>query len=379
MPFSQLGINLISEQLGAAILSISGKRKKCLILDLDNTLWGGIIGDDGVENLTLDIHGEGKAFYDFQKQLIKLYNSGIILAICSKNNEEVVWNGFKNHPYMLLKQEHFAAWQINWNDKSENIKLLSEDLNISLDAMVFIDDSPYERELVKINLPDVTVPDMPSDFVDYPRFISDLYCFETFNITAEDNIRGRMYVDERVRKDIKKKSRSVTEYLESLDIIIKIDRATKFTIPRISQLTQRTNQFNLSTKRYTDTEISNLASIQNYEIMTVNASDNIGEYGIIGVAIINYNNHLAELDTFLMSCRVLGRGIEEAFIYWIIKQLRGKQFKVLSCNYIPTKRNQIVEKFLLKNGFNRSSDGIYNFELNKAYSPPSWIKINHEQ
>ncbi|HTK82441.1 MAG TPA: HAD-IIIC family phosphatase [Bacteroidota bacterium] len=378
MQFSPFGTQAIATQLAWALLAIGGRRKKCLILDLDNTLWGGILGEDGVEHLRLSSDGEGKAFHDFQRHILALTTTGTILAICSKNDETPALQAMDSHPDMILRKEHFAAIRINWLDKSQNIRSIAEELNIGLDALVFLDDSPQERELVRIELPAVTVPDLPNDPSAYPAFLASLPYFETFSVTEEDASRRVMYAQERQRKEIQEGAKSVEEALMSLQIKVLVQSASAFTIPRIAQLTQKTNQFNLSTKRYTEAEIRALSSDPHCIVLCVSASDRLGDSGIVGVAILKTDTSPATIDTLLMSCRVLGRGIEQALVSVMQTIAQRHGTTTLAAEYVPTKKNGMVKKFLTENGFVSLNDQN-KFVLEKSGEVPRWIKVQYEE
>lgn len=375
--FSFFGCQRAANQIATAIAIISGKRKKCLVLDLDDTLWGGVLGEEGVENIRLSNDGSGKAFYDFQKQIFKLFENGVILAICSKNDEKLALAAIRSHPYMVLKEDHFAAVKINWANKADNIRAIAEELNIGLDSIVFLDDSEHEAALVSEVLPEVSVKIMPSEYSDYPAFLADLDDFETFKITAEDKEKGKMYVQERQRTDLKKNTESLEKFLRSLGIIIFVKSVDVFSIPRVAQLTQKTNQFNLTTRRYTEVEIKNLADNSDNSIFIVSATDKFGDSGIIGVAIIRgLNSKSPFLDSFLMSCRVLGRGIEQAFLAAILLNLNKIGVGSLVAEYIPTAKNGMAKDFLISQKFT-FCNGRY---IIKTINNPSsnWIKTKYE-
>jgi len=356
-PFSAAGNQKIAQQFATAIATVVGKRKKCLVLDLDNTLWGGIVGEDGIENIQLSNDGLGKAFYDFQKNIDKLYKNGVILALCSKNEPSIALAALREHPYMILREEKFSAIYVNWLDKAENLRSIAKELNIGLDSMVFLDDSEHERALVRESLPEVFVPDLPQDATDYPDFIARLDCFEALSITAEDQERGKLYAQERKRVELQKSSKTFEEFLNSLNIVVAIKTADNFSIPRVAQLTQKTNQFNFTTRRYTDGDITTLLKNDKYKILYISAKDRLGDSGIVGVAIIENNGRKARLDTFLISCRVLGRGIEQAFLGTIFKQLANSGVDLLEIEFTPTAKNKIASDFLEKQHFERADFG----------------------
>lgn len=343
MPFSNSAMKVMRNQLEIAIQAKLGKRKKCLILDLDNTLWGGLLGD-GVENLILADDGLGKAYFDFQKTILQLSKSGIIIAICSKNDEETALQTINNHPYMILREKDIAAWKINWSPKYENIQQIANQLNIGLDSLLFLDDSPVERESIKIMLPEVTVPDLPIDPSDYSNFLCKLPYFETFVLTEEDQSRNEMYVQERHR-NVQKSLMSYNDFLKDLKIQVSIYKLNHMNINRISQLTRRTNQFTFSGKKYNVEDLKKICT----NVYCISYTDRIGSQGIIGVAIVDET----ELDSFLMSCRILGRGVEDLFFHLICDK-----YKPDNILFEATERNKAAQDF---------------FEKKKEV--PTWIEI----
>ena len=253
-------IPFLANELLGFIKPILGLNKKCIVLDLDNTLWGGIVGEDGFNGIKLS-HNDpiGRAFIEFQKYLLSLHERGIILAVNSRNNLEDAINVIKDHPNMILREEHFACLKINWNDKVTNLKEIAQELNIGLDSIVFIDDDPVNRDFVRETLPEVLTIELPKDPSLYVSTLTELNDFHVIKITEEDKQRGKMYTQQRKRVESEKNSASFEEYLKQLDIKIHIKKADEFTIPRISQLTLKTNQFNLTTKRYQEKDIKNFS------------------------------------------------------------------------------------------------------------------------
>lgn len=345
--------NILAKEYMRYILPLKFMTKKCLVLDLDNTLWGGIAGEDGISGINLDISGTGKSFYDFQKQILNLYNKGIILAINSKNNVEDAMTIIENHPHMLLRKRHFSSLKINWNDKVKNIKEISNELNIATDSMVFFDDNPMEREFVKSMLPEVKVVDVPSDTSKYVDTLNDIVEFELLKMTDEDIKRNMMYMENKKRLEAQQQFENIDEYLASLEIKIILEYADDFSIPRIAQLTQKTNQFNMTTKRYSQTDIENMLKSGTYLILSCQVLDKFGDNGITGVCIVGIKNTSAYIDTFLLSCRVLGRNVEYAFINEVISILLDHGFETVYSSYIKTEKNKANEKFYANAGFSK--------------------------
>ena len=344
---------------------ISFKCKKCLVLDLDNTLWGGILGEDGINGIKIGGGYPGNAFLSFQKGLIELSKNGVILTICSKNNEKDVLEAWGKNPFIVLKKEYISAYRINWQDKATNIKELSQELNIGLDSFVFIDDNPAERELIKQIFPMIETPDFPVKPYILPVFFAGLVndYFKTYSTTEEDKKKTKQYKINALRNKEQQTFTDFSTFLKSLNIELSIMAADKFNIPRIAQMTQKTNQFNLTTKRYTDSDIKNFLK-DGYKIFCLSVKDKFGENGITGCIIINGN----KIDELLLSCRILGKNIEYEFLKSILNKLNSEYgFNEIIAQYIPTLKNSQVESFYDKFGFNlieKTNDGIKTYSLN---------------
>lgn len=322
-------------------------RKKCLVLDLDNTLWGGILGEDGAEGVKIGGDYPGNAFLYWQQGLVELSKCGVILALCSKNNEADVQELWDANPFMALKREHISAHRINWQSKDQNIRELAEELNIGLDSMVFVDDNPTERELVKQTLPMVAVPDFPAkpyELVDFFQSLVRDY-FRIYELTHDDVDKVNQYKANAQRNAEQKRFAQYDHYLRSLDIEIRVEEANDFNFARIAQLTQKTNQFNLTTHRYTEARLREMQAAGS-QIWCMSVSDRFGSYGISGVMIVNpIDATVAEVDTLLLSCRVLGKGIEHAFVCHMLQMLAKKGYQSLTASYLPTAKNAQVKDF----------------------------------
>lgn len=325
---------------------IAQQRKKCLILDLDNTLWNGILGEDGADGILLSGSYPGKAFHLWQEGLKELQKSGVMLAICSKNNLSDVDEVWKKRDDMLLKKSDFVAMRINWQDKATNIRELSDELNIGLDSMVFVDDNPTERELIKQQLPEVVVPDFPSQ----PYGLIELYkelitnYFGAYRLTQEDRAKTEQYIANTQRRQQQAAFTNMEDYLQSLEMKLRIEKVSAATLQRVAQLTQKTNQFNLTTRRYTEVDIRQMLE-EGADVWTLTVTDKFGDYGLTGVLIISNCN----IDTFLMSCRVLGKGIENAFLLSVLKRYKGE----IHAEYIPTLKNTQVADLYDRLGFTK--------------------------
>ena len=360
----------LANELMGYVKATLGLNKKCIVLDLDNTLWGGIIGEDGYNGISLGDTPSGKAFVEFQKILLSLQQRGIILAINSKNNKDDAIEVIRNHPNMILSEENFACIKINWNDKASNMKEISNELNIGLESMVFFDDDPVNRELIRSTIPQVLTPEIPKDPSQYPVVIKNLNVFHVLSITDEDTKRGEMYQQQRKRTELNQKSQNLGEFLEQLDIKVKIKPASEFTLPRISQLTLKTNQFNLTTKRYQEEDIRNFSDSPDKIVECAQVIDKFGDNGITGVYIVNKDNNKEwSIDTLLLSCRIIGRGVEDGILDHIINQARSAGVSRIRAKYIPSKKNKPIENLLPNFGFKKEDEDWYYYVDEKVKKP----------
>ena len=345
---------IVARRTVDVIETINGKIKKCLILDLDNTLWGGIIGDDGIENIQIGNIGIGKAFTEFQYWIKKMKNRGIILAICSKNTESIAKEPFEKHPDMILKLDDIAVFMANWETKVDNIKEIQRILNIGFDSMVFLDDNPFERNMVRDHISEIIVPELPEDPAEYLECLYTLNLFETHTYSNEDSERTKLYQIEAQRTVVKKSFLNESDYLKSLEMVSKVSEFNKFNIPRVTQLAQRSNQFNLRTVRYSETDVENLAKSDNYFTFTFTLDDKFGENGLIAVVILKkQSNFELFVENWFMSCRVLKRGMESFILNTLVDKATSEGFKFLIGEFIPTAKNAIVEKHYEELGFQK--------------------------
>lgn len=355
-------IPYLAEELMGYIKADLGINRKCIVLDLDNTLWGGIVGEDGFEGIRLSPQPPGMPFIEFQRVILALNERGIILAINSRNNEDEALRVIREHPHMILREDNFASIKINWNDKISNIKAIAEELNIGLDSLVYFDDDPINREVMSKALPEVMTVDLPEDPALYAQTLMSLNDFNTFSITEEDKKRGRMYIEEKKRSQLENSVSNLDDFLSQLGIKIKIRRADKFTIPRISQLVLKTNQFNLTTKRFQEEDILKFSQDKNMLIGCAQTADKFGDNGITGVFIVQKSPDSSEwsIETFLLSCRVMGRSIEYGIMQYILNEARKEGIKKVRGQYIPTKKNKPCESFLPNSGFKKEGeDWVY--------------------
>ena len=337
------------------ICAIKGQFKKCLILDLDNTVWGGVIGDDGLEGIQLG-HGLGigKAFTEFQMWVKKLKQRGVIICVASKNNEETAKEPFEKHPDMVLKLEDIAVFQANWETKVDNIRTIQRILNIGFDSMVFLDDNPFERNIVRENIPGITVPELPQDPGEYLEYLYSLNLFETASYSQADKDRTKQYQVEAQRVSLQKTFSNEADFLKSLDMTSVVSGFNKFNTPRVAQLSQRSNQFNLRTVRYTEADIEALGQNPDVIDLSFTLEDKFGDNGLIAVIIMKkQDEETLFIDTWFMSCRVLKRGMEDFTLNTMIEAAREKGYKRIVGEYLPTPKNKMVENHYPSLGFQK--------------------------
>jgi FkbH-like protein len=347
--FSTAGEKLIARELERILDAQVVARKKCLLVDLDNTLWGGVIGEDGVKGIQLSETGGGARYKDFQRRIRELGKMGIILGIVSKNNEADALEVFERHEHMVLRKGDFAAMKINWSAKARNIAELAQDLDIGMDSIVFIDDNPVEREAIRTALPEVTVPEFPADTCELTSFCERVYkeCFFTLESTEEDRRRTETYLANAERVAERTAAPSIEEFLAGLRTRIFLTRARDEDFGRAAQLTQKTNQFNLTTRRYTEQELRALQTTPGAAVFIASVADKYGDSGKVLVSIVRREAPgTAELDTFLMSCRVLGRFIEDQILDHLVKELRADGVSRLRVRFIPTRKNAPARTFI---------------------------------
>ena len=359
-----------------AMLSMT---KKCLVLDLDNILWGGIIGEDGLGSIKLGPTPEGSPFFEFQKYVLSLYQRGVILAINSANNPEDALEVFRKHPYMILKEEHFASIKINWDDKISNMKAIAEEIEIGVDSLVFVDDNNVNRELVRQALPEVTVVDIPQDPALYLKTLEELRVFDSLQLTEEDKKRGQMYAEQRKRVEFQGVAGDITEYLKALGQVVTIENLNQLNLPRISQLSQKTNQFNTTTRRYLEGDVRKMADSGNFLVVGIRVQDKFGDSGLTGVAIVEKGGDKWRIDCLLLSCRVIGRKVEDALLAYIMDQARKGGAKTLVGEFIPTKKNAPAKDFYRTRGFTQTSvkDGveIWEYGLKEPVAYPQYLQV----
>ena len=377
-----------SEYIKPLIMSVNGKAKKALIFDCDNTLWKGILGEDGFDNIEMSkTTKDGAIFSEIQAMALALTKQGILIGLCSKNNPSDINEVIKSHPDMQLKDEHITINKSNWSDKVSNLKEMSKELNIGLDSFVFIDDSSFEVNLVKAQLPEITVLQVPVKISEYPGMLRNNFgLFYNLSFTSEDMQKREMYKQQVRRENDSKEFSDIEDYLTSLELKMTIYHNDKSIIPRMSQMSQKTNQFNLTTKRYSEGDITNYIEDENSEVYAIDVSDKFGNSGITGLCIMNFKEekHFAEIDTFLMSCRIIGRNIEYAFIDNIIEVVKEKNINFVKGKYIRTRKNEQVENFYNMCSFSLidESNSVRNYNLNiSEYKAKNihYIKVVYEK
>jgi FkbH-like protein len=367
---------IVAKNTADIINTSTGKEKKCLILDLDNILWGGLIGDDGIEKIQIGHLGIGKAFSDFQYWIKQLKERGIILAVCSKNSESTAKIVFENHPEMILRLDDIAIFIANWNNKIDNIKHIQSVLNIGYDSMVFLDDTPFERNFVSSHFPEITVPELPEDPAEYLLYLQKLNLFETCSLTEEDLQRTKKYQEEANRSAAITNFSSADEFLENIDMVAEIKEFDPYTIPRVAQLIQRSNQFNLRTIRHSEEAIAEMGLSKDYFTFSISLSDKFGNYGLSAAVILKKETDCLFIDTWVMSCRVLKRGMEDLILNHIMNITSREGYNKIKGDYIATEKNMIVKDLYEDLGFYTEGDlWILKPEGSKARS--HYIKIKN--
>ncbi len=370
---------LVAQNVVDIVLSQSGRGVKCVVTDLDGTLWSGVIGDDGIEGIELDRFGHGEPHHRLQQFLLELKRRGLILAVCSKNEHETALRAFREHPDMVLREADIAIFSVNWQPKPDNIRQIAETLNIGLDSILFLDDNPFERELVRETLPDVIVPELPEDAADYVRFLCELNPFETSSFSQEDRRRSDLYRQNASRVEARSGFTDLSAYLESLDMQIAMRPFDAFAIPRVAQLLQRSNQFNLTTRRHGMAECEAIMRGQGSLLgFYLQLADKFGDNGLISVIILRTAEQALEVDTWLMSCRVLGRGVEQYAMNRVVALAKERGYARVDGTYIPTPKNLMVRDFFKQFGFDRvgeTADGRTEWRLAVSTYLPGTVPL----
>jgi len=365
MRLNSLGLAALSDLIARHIAAFRGMSRKVAVVDLDNTLWGGVLGEVGLRGLALGEESLGLAYQEFQRELLKLHDVGILLAVCSKNDADEVWDAFARHPGMVLRREHFAAERVNWQDKATNLRELAAELNLGLDAFVFLDDNPVERDWIKQALPQVLVPDLPEDPVERPGFLRQAPFFLRVSVTETDTQRAEVYRAQTSRRHMAANAESLDDFLASLHQEILIELVHNGSLARAAQMCQRTNQFNLTTRRYTSADLEFLLRGNMAEVYTLAVRDKFGDNGITGLAILKFEGTQAEVDSLLLSCRILGRKIEDVFLAFLVQRALTRGVRHLVGRYIPTPKNGQVASFYPARAFESLGEGLFRLDLHE--------------
>lgn len=383
-PFTPSALVELGREYCRYLRIFTAKVRKCLVLDCDGTLWGGVVGEDGLNGIKLGKDFPGSSYYSFQQEILNLHDRGVILALCSKNNEADVLEVLRNHPEMLIREQHLAAWAINWDDKAANLIRIAQQLNIGLDSLVFVDDSPFECESVRSRLPEVEVVLLPKTTASYRRMLSTAGLFDSLSYTKEDRTRTQMYRHEADRKKLRDSADSLEEFLQNLGLKAEVGRPSEAEVQRIAQLTQKTNQFTLTTRRYTENQILGMMKSGCHDVIYLKLKDSLDDLGLVGVAIMKHSEDIdtIEIDSFLLSCRALGRGAEDALMSRIVS--RAKEIhpaSILMAKFIRTSKNSQVADFYTRFGFEKiigtEAESHWRLAVSKANIPvPKWLEIN---
>ena len=375
LPVAVENFHHLSDEWLKFIVPMSGRVAKALVVDLDNTLWGGVLGEDGADGIQLDGEYPGAAYQALQQVLLDLSQRGVILAVCSKNDEAEALKFLESHPGMLLRPSNFSVLKINWEDKATNIRAIAQELNIGTDSIAFLDDNATERLWIRQSLPEVFVIELSDDPLSFADTVRAAPVFERLKLSSEDKQRSRQYAELRQRKDLRKLMGSLEDFYRSLNMQLDVFYATPSDVARVAQLTQKTNQFNLTTRRYSDADIFKFLDDTSFDIFAARVKDRFGDSGIISVAIVEVDGTKARLDTFLMSCRVIGKTIETGILSVIAKELEGKGIKLLTSNYVASAKNSPASSFLPDHGFKENKNSAWQIKLPApTLQVPDWIK-----
>jgi FkbH-like protein len=377
IPFSDAVFRAAADDIGATVAAARGAARKLVVLDLDNTLWGGVVGDDGWEQLRLGGHdAAGEAFVEFQHALQALRRRGVLLAVVSKNEEATALEAIDRHEAMVLRRDDLVGWRINWSDKAANVAALAGDLNLGLQSVVFIDDNPHERARVREALPEVLVPDWPDDPTGFVRALSELTCFDTLSVTAEDLARTEMYAAEQQRAAMRVEVGSLDDWIRELEIVVTAEPLHRGNLTRATQLLNKTNQMNLRTRRMTETEFLEWADAPGHATWCVSVADRLGEAGLTGLVSVEADGDEAQLVDYVLSCRVMGRRVEDVMVVLAGQMASSLGSSALWAEHLPTAKNQPCRRFFDGSAdFRSTADGVYRLDLAGGVGPPDGITI----
>ncbi len=375
LPYAPRGILALAKEWSRFLYPLAGRTSKVLVCDLDNTLWGGVLGEDGVAGIRVGPEAGGAPYLALQRAILDVQRRGVLLAIASKNDEAEALRALEAHPTMLLRPANFSALQVHWNDKASSLRAIARELNVGLDSLVFLDDNPVEREWIRRELPEVTVIELLGPPSSFAGAVLDWAGFERLELTSEDRGRDKMYAAQRLRADLRAASHSTETFLESLGQRIELARVSAFNCERVAQLTQKTNQFNATTRRYTTADIDRMANSETFEVIAARVVDRFGDNGWVGVAILHFREKTAEIDTLLLSCRVIGREVETAIIADLVDRVRARNVRTIVGHVVPTEKNTPVRDVFEKHGFVRSptdSSEFGTWHLDVEARPVRW-------
>jgi FkbH-like protein len=380
LPLSSSNLTHLAAEWMRFLHPLTGKLAKCVAVDLDNTLWGGVIGEDGMNGIRLGGEYPGAAYQEMQRALKDLTRRGILLAVCSKNNPADALEAIDGHPGMVLKSRDFAATRINWAEKAHNLREIAAELNIGLDSVAFLDDNPVERQHIREQAPEAIVLDLPEDPMQYARVVRDCGWFERLTLSEEDRQRGEFYAAQRERSEMERTVSSKEDFYRSLDQAVEISPVNGQTLARVAQLTQKTNQFNLTTRRYSEQQVEQMMASPEWRVWSLRVTDRYADNGLVGVAIAKVADEICEIDSFLMSCRVIGRTVETALLARVAGDARDRGAKVLQGWFLPTKKNAPAQDFYREHGFHeaeKNGDGVlWKLDLTeRTITVPEWIRL----
>jgi FkbH-like protein len=380
MPIAANHLVYLAREWLRFLVPLAGKTAKVLVTDLDNTMWGGVIGEDGMTGIKLGSEYPGAAYQNLQRAMLDLARRGILLAICSKNNLEDAMEALENHPGMLLMPKHFAAVRIDWNDKAQNLREIAAELNVGMEALAFLDDNPVERQQVRSALPEVTIVDLPEDPHAYAAAVRDCPVFERLSLSSEDSQRTTLYAVRRKRSQAEQTFQSKEDFFRYLEQDAEVLPVSPATLARVAQLTQKTNQFNLTTQRHTEQQIADMAARPGWQVLSIKVRDRFGDHGLVGVAITRDQAETCEIETFLLSCRVIGRTVETALLSHVAKGAVARGRQRLAGRFSPTGKNAPARDFYARHGFQlleENRDGsVWTLDLqHHTIATPAWIRL----
>ena len=380
LPMKVAYLPVVVDEWVRYLVPIAGRLAKVLAVDLDNTMWGGVIGEDGMAGIQLSGEHPGAGYQALHRALLDLKRRGILLAIASKNNLEDAMEAIEQHEGMLVRKRDFAAWRINWKDKASNLRELAAELNLGLDSVAFLDDNPVERQHMRENAPEVMVIEWNGDPMDLARAVREFAPFERLSLSEEDRNRADYYAADRMRAELETTSASPQDFYKSLAQQAELAPVSPSTLARVAQLTQKTNQFNLTTRRYTETQITGMANDPAWRVLSIKVRDRYADNGLVGVAITCDRDGACEIDTFLLSCRVIGRTVETALLAYLCEQARSRGCHLVEGWFLPTKKNTPAKDFYASHNFavlESAVKGIrYGLDLTKSTVETSpWIEL----